>query len=100
MSDANCSNQQASTRPRSSEHEDRIERLQQPFYIRWTSGPDYERAYLCLEDGEPDMLDFACVSFGMARLFKEGMAAMALIAPTPPPSPQEAGAPTTQQGEA
>lgn len=56
-------------------HEDRIEHLAPPFYIRWTRGPDYERAYLCVDDGEADMRDFAEVSFGMARLFKAALTA-------------------------
>lgn len=51
------------------EHEDRIEKLDEVFYIRWTSGPDYEDAFICVEDGEPDMLAVAKVPFGKARLF-------------------------------
>lgn len=54
---------------------DEIEHLAPPFYIRWTSGPDYEQAFLCVDDGDADMRDFAEVSFGMARLFKAGLAA-------------------------
>lgn len=50
-------------------HEDRIERLDRLFYIRWTSGPNYERAFICIEDGEPDMHDIATVSFGQAQTF-------------------------------
>jgi hypothetical protein len=50
-------------------HEDRIQKLDKVFYVRWTSGPDYERAFLCIEDGEADMRDFAIVSFGQAELF-------------------------------
>jgi hypothetical protein len=53
-------------------HEDRIERLDRVFYIRWTSGPDYEDAFICVEDGEPDMNDVARVPFGRATLFKAG----------------------------
>jgi hypothetical protein len=60
------------------EHEDRIERLDRIFYIRWTSGPNYEDAFLCVEDGEPDMRDFARVSFGQATLFKAAYQAAAL----------------------
>jgi hypothetical protein len=60
------------------EHEDRIERLDRIFYIRWTSGPNYEDAFLCVEDGEPDMRDFARVSFGQAALFKAAYQAAAL----------------------
>ena len=54
---------------RITKHEDRIQKLDRVFYVRWTSGPDYERAFLCVEDGEPDMRDFATVSFGQAALF-------------------------------
>lgn len=56
-------------------HEDRTERLTPFLYIRWTSGPDYERAYLCIQDGEPDMCCFAEVSHGQAELFKAGVLA-------------------------
>lgn len=63
-----------------SAHRDEIERLRHPFYIRWTSGPDYERAYLCVEDGDADMLDFATLSFREAGLFK---AALSALAPAP-----------------
>jgi hypothetical protein len=59
--------------------EDRIEKLQPPFYIRWTRGLNYEEAFLCVEDGEPDMREFATVSYGMANLFKAGLEALALI---------------------
>lgn len=54
---------------RGSNHEDRIEKLDSLFYIRWTCGPDYERAFICIEDGEPDMHDLATVSFKQARMF-------------------------------
>ena len=40
-------------------------------HIRWTCGPDYGRAFICVEDGEPDMNDIACVSFIKARGFAE-----------------------------
>lgn len=59
----------ASTERNPSAHEDRIERLNRVFYIRWTSGPDYERAFLCVEDGEPDMNSFAATSFGCAHKY-------------------------------
>lgn len=52
-------------------HEDRIERLDKLFYIRWTSGPNYEWAFICVEDGEPDMNDICRVSFNRASLFAE-----------------------------
>jgi hypothetical protein len=52
-------------------HEDRIEKLDSVFYIRWTSGPNYEDAYICVEDGEADMNDIARVGFKSARLFAE-----------------------------
>ena len=61
-------------------HKDIIERLNEVFYIRWTLGPDYERAFLCVEDGEPDMNSFADTSFGCANIFRAGMQALA----TPP----------------
>jgi len=54
---------------------DRIERLSSIFYIRWTSGPNYETAFLCVEDGEPDMNAFAEVSFGEANKFKSAFVA-------------------------
>lgn len=54
---------------RDPQHEDRIERLDRLFYIRWTSGPNYERAFICIEDGEPDMNDIAEVGFKKAKLF-------------------------------
>lgn len=60
---------------RDTRHEDRTERLTPFLYIRWTSGPDYERAFLCIEDGDADMRDFAVVSFGQAELFKAGVLA-------------------------
>lgn len=50
-------------------YEDRIERLDGVFYIRWTSGPNYEWAFICIDDGEPDMNDIARVSFGRAEAF-------------------------------
>lgn len=65
-------------------HRDEIERLTSPFYIRWTSGPDYETAFLCVEDGEPDMNAFAEVSFGQARLFKAALAALGAETPATP----------------
>ena len=55
--------------PRNPAHEDRIERLDDVFYIRWTSGPNYEWAFICIEDGEPDMNDIARVSFNRAKTF-------------------------------
>jgi hypothetical protein len=55
--------------PRDPRYEDRIERLDRLFYIRWTSGPNYERAFICIEDGEPDMNDIAEVSFKRAEMF-------------------------------
>jgi hypothetical protein len=30
-----------------------------PLYVRLESGPDLEAAWLCIEDGEPDMHDLA-----------------------------------------
>ena len=56
-------------------HEDWTEVLSDVFYIRWTRGPDYERAYLCVDDGEPDTCDFAIVPFGQAELFKAALLA-------------------------
>ena len=50
-------------------HEDRIERLDGLIYIRWTSGPNYERAFLCFEDGEPDMHDLATMTYKQATKF-------------------------------
>jgi hypothetical protein len=52
-------------------HEDRIERLDRLFYIRWTSGPNYEWAFICVEDDDADMNDICRVSFDRARLFAE-----------------------------
>jgi len=54
---------------RNPDHEDYIERLDRIFYIRWTAGPNYERAFLCIEDGEPDMHDLATMSYAQARIF-------------------------------
>lgn len=51
-------------------HSDIIDVLSPELYIRWTRGPNYERAFLCVEDGEPDMTAFAEVSFRQAQLFK------------------------------
>ena len=61
----------APSEPRSSKHTDRIEKLDDIFYIRWTCGPDYERAFICVEDGEPDMNDIASVGFKRAAAFAE-----------------------------
>ena len=52
-------------------HEDWTEDLSKVFYLRFQRGPDYEHAYLCIRDGEPDMLDVARVSFKQARLIQE-----------------------------
>lgn len=54
-----------------SKHEDRIERLDAFVYIRWTSGPDYERAFICFDDGEPDMCDMTTTNYKGALLFAE-----------------------------
>lgn len=54
-----------------SKHMDRIEKLDAVFYIRWTSGPDYEDAFICVDDDEPDMNAIAKVPFAKARLFAE-----------------------------
>ena len=44
--------------PRKSEHEDWQEAIPgTPFYLRFQRGPNYEIAYLCVDDGEPDMHD-------------------------------------------
>jgi hypothetical protein len=83
MSEA--TDQQSTGRPANGSHEDRIERLNRVFYIRWTSGPDYERAFLCVEDGEPDMNEFAEVTFGAAHLFRAGMLALESLSPICPP---------------
>lgn len=46
--------------PRKSEHKDWTESIRgTPFYVRFQCGPDYENAYLCVDDGEPDMHDLA-----------------------------------------
>jgi hypothetical protein len=66
-------------------HEDWIEHLCPTIYVRFTRGPDYERAFLCVNDGEPDMRDVATMSFGQARLF------MAAFAATPAPVPHSDG---------
>ncbi len=43
---------------KSSLHRDWQEKIDgTPFYVLFQSGPDYENAYLCVDDGEPDMLD-------------------------------------------
>jgi hypothetical protein len=55
------------------------------FYLRWTSGPNYERVFLCIDDGEPDMHDLATMSFGQARIFAKAYSiAKQLPLPTPP----------------
>ena len=55
--------------PEKGDHVDNIERLDDVFYIRWTAGPDYERAFICIDDDEPDMNDIAAVSWDRAKLF-------------------------------
>lgn len=59
--------QAAEPTPRDPRFEDWTERLSSMLYIRFTRGPDYEDAFLCIDDGEPDMNDVARMSFGQAR---------------------------------
>jgi Lar family restriction alleviation protein len=58
---------------RDSAHEDWTEQATPLLYIRFTRGPDYENAYLCLDDGEPDMHDLASMSFTQARMLLEAL---------------------------
>lgn len=45
-------------------------------YVRFESGPDLEDAWLCIEDGEPDMHDIATFSSHQcAQLFIAAMRA-------------------------
>lgn len=50
---------------------EQIEQIGRLLYVRFTSGPDHEVAYLCLDDGEPDMHDLASMSFKQARILIE-----------------------------
>lgn len=75
------------------QHRDEIERLAFPFYIRWTSGPNYETAFLCVEDGEPDMNDFAEVLFGQAHKFKVALSALTSGTPSPAQGPMDGAVP-------
>lgn len=73
MSTESMSAQGPNPKLATSKHEDRIERLDRVFYIRWTSGPDYEDAFICVDDGEPDMNAIAKVPFAKARIFAEAL---------------------------
>jgi len=65
-------------------HEDWIEHLCPTIYVRFTRGPNYERAFLCVDDGEPDMRDVATMSFGQARLLMAAYTAALAQAETQP----------------
>lgn len=54
--------------------QEEILRINDLFYVRLVSGPDTEDAYLCVEDGEPDMNDLGKLwSHSLARTFVELM---------------------------
>lgn len=54
------------------------EKVALPFCIKWVSGPNYARAFLCMQDAGPDVTPFAEVSFEQAHMFKSALLALVL----------------------